>query len=782
MAQYLPYIPETLPEPALYKPDFNFYDKMLQRKQSLFEQGASKVKSAYSSVLNAQLSNKNNIPLRDQYIKDAQEKLVKLSSSDLSLMENVNAAEGIWALSAYRSGVQVGGIHVNDSILNIHGSGGTEVRLSTSGNATWNGNVLATQTWVQAQGYLTSETDSQELEWNQAEKLLTISNGNTVDLSQMASVSDIEDAGFITAESDTLATVTGRGATTANAITVGGATINGIWQTTISTEGGWSKLSFVASNAWGDGTTYGVLGAGGGAEPGVMTYNQHATWVGESSGAGVRMGRSGGVASGAWYQVATMGGDEFMIAKNAQWSNGGLKITAGGELQHGSGNKLWHAGNDGAGSGLDADLLDGNHASAFATRQDGARYTTDFNTILSSGFFNAEGTPANAPDDYGQLIVAKGNDTALQIFGGYNSDALYFRGWGYGPEADGFYPWRKVWHNGDFTSTNISNWNTAYGWGNHASAGYQSASTAITTSNIGSQNVNYAEYTNRTYRGIIEDTRAAQRTPNGYDDYRVSWEFTSQITGISDWHSVMTMQGWHDGYAAWQIIGPSSTTAHENWYLRSGNTTTWNTLRRIWHNGDFTSTNISNWNTAYGWGNHSGLYLSLTGGGSVTGRTDFKELGVKADGSDTVAENGFFRWTNSAEDQQILTQLNGENGLAFWSYVGSWSNIATLSQSGDFTVAGTLTEQSSIRYKENIVDLEPVTDKVYALRPVRYNKIGTETQEIGLIAEEVAELFPEVVHYNDEGQPESLNYTRLSVLLLQTVKELSERIQKLENK
>ena len=33
----------------------------------------------------------------------------------------------------------------------------------------------------------------------------------------------------------------------------------------------------------------------------------------------------------------------------------------------GSGSKIWHAGNDGTGSGLDADLLDGNHASAFAT-------------------------------------------------------------------------------------------------------------------------------------------------------------------------------------------------------------------------------------------------------------------------------------------------------------------------------------------------------------------------------------------------------------------------------
>jgi hypothetical protein len=97
MAQYLPYIPETIPEPALYKPDFNFFDRMLQRKQSMFEQGLSRVRSAYSSVLNAPLSNKNNIPLRDQYIKNAQEQLTKLSSSDLSLMENVNAAESIYA-------------------------------------------------------------------------------------------------------------------------------------------------------------------------------------------------------------------------------------------------------------------------------------------------------------------------------------------------------------------------------------------------------------------------------------------------------------------------------------------------------------------------------------------------------------------------------------------------------------------------------------------------------------------------------------------------------------
>jgi len=121
-------------------------------------------------------------------------------------------------------------------------------------------------------------------------------------------------------------------------------------------------------------------------------------------------------------------------------------------------------------------------------------------------------------------------------------------------------------------------------WGNHATAGYQPASTAITTSNIGSQSVNYANSagsSTTTLRGIVEDTRGGQRTPTDYDDYRVSWEFTNQIPGLnsggSTWWSAMTIQGWHDGYAAWQIIGPASS-AVEDFYLRSGNNATWNTF------------------------------------------------------------------------------------------------------------------------------------------------------------------------------------------------------------
>ena len=75
-----------------------------------------------------------------------------------------------------------------------------------------------------------------------------------------------------------------------------------------------------------------------------------------------------------------------------------------------------------------------------------------------------------------------------------------------------------------YFSTGGDFYSDANGWLSTALAAKQNASTAITTSNIGSQSVSYASSagsagtSTHTYRGIIEDTRAAQRTPNAYED------------------------------------------------------------------------------------------------------------------------------------------------------------------------------------------------------------------------------------------------------------------------
>jgi len=224
----------------------------------------------------------------------------------------------------------------------------------------------------------------------------------------------------------------------------GNLTINGIWQTNISTQGGWSKLSFTASSAWGDGVTYGVLGAGGDSEPGVMVYNMHATWASSGQGAGVRMGRSGGVSSGAWYQVATMASDEFMIAKTGDWGNGGIKILSNGAVNYGNtgyrfvhNNGTWDisingnaatattASNSNAVGGVDISRI---------VYGDNATKTANFgnpNDTLPSGFWNNY-TGTNVPyTSWWHMIINRHSNTAnnyqLQIAAEFWDNGMYFR-------------------------------------------------------------------------------------------------------------------------------------------------------------------------------------------------------------------------------------------------------------------------------------------------------------------------------------------------------------------
>ena len=91
---------------------------------------------------------------------------------------------------------------------------------------------------------------------------------------------------------------------------------------------------------------------------------------------------------------------------------------------------------------------------------------------------------------------------------------------------------------------------------------------------------------------------------------------------------------------------------------------------------------------------------------------------------------------------------------------------------------------SSIEYKENVKDLKIDSEKLYKLNPVSYNYKITNTKDIGLIAEEVDEILPELVYRNEKtGKPESVKYSSLSVILLDELKKLRQEIQELkENK
>jgi hypothetical protein len=98
---------------------------------------------------------------------------------------------------------------------------------------------------------------------------------------------------------------------------------------------------------------------------------------------------------------------------------------------------------------------------------------------------------------------------------------------------------------------------------------------------------------------------------------------------------------------------------------------------------------------------------------------------------------------------------------------------------------------SSIKFKENVRDIEIRPEDVLALRPRVYDRKPTLSEdgkplearkdEFGLIAEEVAQTLPQVVNYLD-GEVDGLRYDLLGVALIPVVQDQQARIESLEEK
>jgi hypothetical protein len=88
---------------------------------------------------------------------------------------------------------------------------------------------------------------------------------------------------------------------------------------------------------------------------------------------------------------------------------------------------------------------------------------------------------------------------------------------------------------------------------------------------------------------------------------------------------------------------------------------------------------------------------------------------------------------------------------------------------------------SDKRVKKNIKIVDNALNTVNGLRGVKFNWKETSTPSIGLIAQEVEKLLPELVHTGHNGE-KSVNYGGVVGVLVEAIKELTKRIDKLEGK
>jgi hypothetical protein len=83
---------------------------------------------------------------------------------------------------------------------------------------------------------------------------------------------------------------------------------------------------------------------------------------------------------------------------------------------------------------------------------------------------------------------------------------------------------------------------------------------------------------------------------------------------------------------------------------------------------------------------------------------------------------------------------------------------------------------SSLRYKDRVRGFAPGLDLVGRLRPVQFRWKGSGRDDLGLVAEEVAEAEPLLVTRNDRGEVEGVKYDRVGVVLLNAVSEQQQQI------
>ncbi len=282
----------------------------------------------------------------------------------------------------------------------------------------------------------------------------------------------------------------------------------------------------------------------------------------------------------------------------------------------------------------------------------------------------------------------------------------------------------SVLKSGVLAGLNTSNWDSAYSWGDHSSAGYltnsfaetdpvftASAAFNVTASKISNWDSAYS-WGDHSQAGYL--TTANETDP----------VFTASAAGgivsqdLSNWNSAY---GWGNHASAGYITSFAETDPVFTASAAAG----------------VTASLFSNWNTAYGWGDHSGAgYLANLSSSSVN---DLSDIFVSGPTTNQILQYNGTNWVNV--DSAALTSYTEVDTLASVTARGASTSTActfqNLTVSGDLNVVGTTTQSNVATL--NVTNNEIVINENQAsgaLNAVIRNERGTDA-DVSIIWNEV---------------------------------------------
>ena len=309
---------------------------------------------------------------------------------------------------------------------------------------------------------------------------------------------------------------------------------------------------------------------------------------------------------------------------------------------------------------------------------------------------------------------------------------------------------------------NKSNWDTAYGWGNHADEGYLT-SFDITTqtdskyirSNANDNVTGHTEWQDGYHvrLGNGADMRLYHSSGNNYIDCHTGSLYirTNANTDVGgDIH--LRPRSSENGII---IKDDAEVELYYNNALKMETTSGGISVQ-----GSVTASggNVGNLNT----GSDIGQQMEYGSTSAATLRCDADRWRVYMGGG--------------GQAREALTVLETGN-----VGVGDSTPSYKLDVAGTIRATGDVIAYSDERLKENIKTIDNSLEKVNKLRGVEFNKIGEDKKSIGVIAQEIENIIPEVVKTDDQGM-KSVAYGNVVGLLIESIKELNKEVEELKTK
>ena len=130
---------------------------------------------------------------------------------------------------------------------------------------------------------------------------------------------------------------------------------------------------------------------------------------------------------------------------------------------------------------------------------------------------------------------------------------------------------------------------------------------------------------------------------------------------------------------------------------------------------------------------------------------------------------------------------SGTDYLSFGYYDGPNSAnsgaLFRIEEGGNVIATGSIDSASDIKLKTNVKTIDNALDKVLKLRGTEYDRIDKDNKhEIGVIAQEVEKIIPELVNTNkdqDGEETKSVSYGNITAVLIEAIKEQNEIINRM---